>query len=175
MGQYLSVALAKNIFIEKDSMNENFEDIRENLEKTLDLSLYNIESGKKYFILEMKTEIFHKEIIGLMEEISPNLILREREYMQKQMNEIKNKNYEEMMEIAKKHDMGFCYLEGSVFCNDISYILDKHTVFCDVIDFTSDGKIFMECYYDIFYYLRNSIIKSLKSALKNSIVVTIIG
>lgn len=80
-----------------------------------------------------------------------------------------------MMDIAKKHDMNFCYLEGSIVCNDISYLLNEHTGFCDVIDFTSAGKIFMECYNDIFYYLRNSIVKSLKSPLRKSIVVTIIG
>ena len=69
------------------------------------------------------------------------------------------------------------FLEGSRVCNDISY-LDPHgdnDIYCDIIDFISDGKVFLECYWDIFTYFRNCIIQLSKSPIRTGFVVTIVG
>lgn len=175
MGQYLSVSLAKTIYMQKNSKEESFENVKESLSSLFDLSLYDINNESDYFVLEMKKEPFQKEIVNLMCEICESITFAEKEYMQKIIEDIKSKNYKQIMEMAERNSMYFRYGKGSHVSNDISYLLNNHRGFCDTIDFIYDGKIFMECYNNIFYYLRNSIIKGIKNPLGKSIVVTMIG
>lgn len=175
MGTYLSLGLAKTIYITKKSTEEKIDNMLEILDKDFDLSFYNIMQSEKYFVLDLKHEIFEKEVANLMKEIGNTMTGYIKEFNCKAINEIEGKNHDEIMEIAKDKILGFQYMKGYFICNDISYLLGDHTGFADVIDFINDGKIIMECYSELFYCFRTNIVNALKSKLKKSVVITIIG
>lgn len=175
MGTYLSVAVATTIYIRKNSSSETIDSIKGSLDQNFDLSNYSIDSSEKYFILDLKSEIFEKEIVNLMQEIVDTLPEAIKSYTNEDIEKIKGKKCSEIMEVSKEHPIGFQYLDGSIICNDVSYLLKGHRGFADVIDLVNDGKILMECYSDIFYFLRTNLVKALKSKLRKSVVITIIG
>ena len=53
--------------------------------------------------------------------------------------------------------------------------INKLTIFADIIVYMIDGKILMECYADMFRYLRNLILKNSNNPIKTSAVISIIG
>lgn len=175
MGTYLSVAVATTIYIRKNSSSETIDSIKDNLDQNFDLSNYSIKSSEKYFVLDLKSKIFEEEILNLMQEIVNTLPENLKSYTNEDIEEIKGKKISEILKLAEEHPLGFQYLEGSIVCNDISYLLKGHSGFADVIDLINDGKILMECYSDMFYFLRTNLVKALRTKLRKSIVITIIG
>ena len=110
-----------------------------------------------------------------MQEIVNTLPENLKSYTNEDIEEIKGKKISEILKLAEEHPLGFQYLEGSIVCNDISYLLKGHSGFANVIDLINDGKILMECYSDMFYFLRTNLVKALRTKLRKSIVITIIG
>ena len=175
MGTFLSIGLAKTIFIRKNNTDETFDEMREGLSKNFDLSLYEEITLDKYFVLDLKSEIFEKEIINLLKEISDNASEYDKDNIHENMNKMQGKRYEEVKEMASNGEISFSCVKGSRVSNDISYLLDNHEGFADIMSIICDGKIIMECYSDIFYFMRNIIVNALKSKLRKCVVISIIG
>lgn len=175
MGQYLTVGVATKIFIEKGG--EEKENLRDEFNKNFNLKLYDIYEEENYFILTLKKEMLEKNISKLIGEMKQKARQTGEEDYNNIERELNKKKYDEILEIAKEKKLyRFQFFEGSKFTNDVGYILKESRIaFCDIIGIEMDGKVFFECYYDIFYFLRNSIIESLKNELKDAIVVTLIG
>lgn len=181
MGQFLTVGVAKSIFIKKYGRIEK-ETILENLKNEIDINLYNYIEDEKYIMLSMKKEIFETELAPLIEEVTKyisNDNTEKIELFKKASKEIKGKNEDEIMEYLSEeivYDLHFC--EGSPFYNNfIHYIYPDYgeRIFCDLVELISDGKIVMEACGEIFSFIRHAIINGLKSKIKSAIVVTISG
>lgn len=177
MGTYLACGIAKTIAIEKDNYTK--EEILKKLKGTIDLNIYMkpIED-ERYLFLEMKKEFMEKYAVRFIEEqlkIATKNSKQDGAYKEF-VEQLKDKKYDDLMEIAENSKYPeFQLIEGSVFSNDISYIADRLKIFADMIIYISDGKVFMECYYDMFRYLRNLIIKNSTNPIKTSVMVSIIG
>lgn len=173
MGQYLAVSIANKIYVQ-DSYRVLAE-LPEKLKENVDLSIYNIKKENSGFVLELKEEVFMKNIVPLLKEISESCHRCDKETIEEIFTEIEDKSIAQIIEESEEEDINFSYEKGSIASNDISYILDGYDVVCDSFLVFIEGKVFFECYYSMFTFFRNSIIKSLKNPLKSAIMVSIIG
>ena len=150
--------------------------IRKN-KKTIDLNIYNNPlENEKYLLLETKREFMEKYAIKFIEEQLEIALENTSEEDKSLIKELKDKKYDELMEFAEeKQYQNFQLIEGNIYSNDISYIANKLTIFADIIVYMIDGKILMECYADMFRYLRNLILKNSNNPIKTSAVISIIG
>lgn len=177
MGTYLCCGIAKRITVEKERKTK--EEILERLKESIDLDIYEepIEN-ERFLMLEIKKEILENYAIDFIEEqlkIGKQNTTDDR-YNRMEIWDLKGKKYEELIDIAKNHEcIQFELIEGCIFANDISYIAKGLRIYADVIIYSSDGKIIMECYNEIFRYFRNLIIKSSNSPIKTAVVVSIVG
>ena len=177
MGRYLSCGIATKITILK-RYNEENDIIMERIGKNIDLNIYERIDYDDEIVLQIKKDILEKNIVDFIVEQS-NYFKDgiEKDTLDK-LEQLKGLPFEEMIEVAReKYIYKFQFLEGNRVCNDISY-LDPHgdnDIYCDIIDFISDGKVFLECYWDIFTYFRNCIIQLSKSPIRTGFVVTIVG
>lgn len=153
------------------------EKILEKIKKTIDLNIYNNPlENEKYLLLEMKREFMEKCAIKFIEEQLEIALENTSEEDKSLIKELKDKKYDELMEFAEeKQYQNFQLIEGNIYSNDISYIANKLTIFADIIVYMIDGKILMECYADMFRYLRNLILKNSNNPIKTSAVISIIG
>lgn len=178
MGQYLDCGIATEIIVEK--RRNSTEKILEKIKNKIDLNIYNISQNDELVCLDIKEDVFEKYAIPFIEEqlemVKSNLTTEKELKSLKNLEELKGKSYEELIKISnEKSNYFFQRLEGNRFCNDVSYLTDGDIAYADVISYISDGKIYMECYHDIFDYIRKLIIKSSKNPIRTAAVVTIIG
>lgn len=178
MGQYLSCGIATEIIVEKRW--DSTEKILEKMKNKIDLNIYDISQDDKYICLSIKEDIFEKYAIPFIEEqlepVKNNLTTEKELRSLKNFEELKGKSYEELIKISnEKSNYFFQRTEGNRVCNDVSYLTDGNIAYADVINYISDGKIFMECYHDIFDYIRSLMIKSSTNPIRTAAVVTIIG
>ena len=171
MGQYLSIGLATKIYVEKDRLGK--EDLEKAFINNFKLSLYDVSEDEDCYILNLKEEVLENNLIELLGEMEQKATKSEKEKYIKAKKELKGKNYKELLDIADKQSVyKFQLLK---YGNDISYMLENGGAYCQIISIESDGKVYFECYYDIFTFIRNSVIESLNNELKYAVVVTIIG
>ena len=177
MGTFLCCGIAKTIIVKKESNTK--EDILQKMRNAIDLNIYNEPlENEKYLLLEMKREYLEKYVIEFIEEQLEIAVqdTNEKEDHKSIIENLRNKNYDELMQIAEeKQYQNFQLVEGNIYSNDISYIANKLTIFADIIVYMIDGKILMECYTDMFRYLRNLILKNSNNPIKTSAVISIIG
>ena len=175
MGTFLCCGIAKTIIVKKERYTR--EEILEKIKKTIDLNIYNNPlENEKYLRLEMKREFMEKYAIKFIEEQLEIALENTSEEDKSLIKELKDKKYDELMEFAEeKQYQNFQLIEGNIYSNDISYIANKLTIFADIIVYMIDGKILMECYADMFRYLRNLILKNSNNPIKTSAVISIIG
>ena len=177
MGRYLSCGIATEITILK-RYNEENDIIMERIGKNIDLNIYERIDYDDEIVLQIKKDIFEKYIVDFIVEQSKYFKDGIGKDTIDKLEQLKGLSYDEMIEIAKEKKIyTFQFLRGDRICNDISY-LDPHgdnDIYCDIIDFISDGKVFLECYWDIFTYFRNCIIQLSKSPIRTGFVVTIVG
>jgi len=82
-----------------------------------------------------------------------------------------------MIEYSKDYNrMPFYHSIGYFgICNDISYIFTN--LRCDatvnMVNYITDGKIIMECWYNIFKYLREKLVNATDNVLKDALFLTI--
>ena len=172
MGTYLDIGIATTIYARKEDSWRDYlkEQVLENLSKNIDLNIYNIIDEEKYVILEIKPEIFENEIVNILRE-RLKYCKNPKEEMEK-INKIKGLSYKELINIAKeKSIINFCLMESA----DISYIAERIEVYCDFISILSEGKVFFECYNNMFNYIRNLLIATSKNPLKTAQIITISG
>lgn len=178
MGQYLACGIATKIIVEK-KWNKT-EEVLKKMKRRIDLNIYNISENDKYICLDIKENIFEKYAIPFIEEqleIIKDNITNERILEDfKNFKELEGKSFEELVKISnEKSNYFFQKLEGNRFCNDVSYLTKGDFAYADIISYISDGKIFMECYYNMFDYIRKLIVKSSTNPIRTSAIVTIIG
>ncbi len=180
MGAYVSCGIAKSIEIEKKGRhygNYKVDEILEEVGKEIDLNIYDIKETERAIYLELKPKIFQENAVPFIKEQLEKRNLK-KDYTKedlKKLKDLEGKSYEELIEIAEeKSCRPFQLIEGCILTNDISYISDsKFEMHADIIIYILDGKAFMECYSDIFYYFRKTIIDGSNNPIKSSVVITL--
>lgn len=180
MGAYLSCGIAKSIAIDKKQRfcgKYEKEEILEEIKKEIDLNIYDIKETENAIYLELKPKIFEENAVAFVKEQLEKRNLN-KDYVKEDLEKIKKlegKDYEELIEAAKeKSCRPFQLIEGCILTNDISYISDsKFEIHADIIIYIMDGKAIMECYSDLFYYLRKTIMNESNNPIKSSVVLTL--
>lgn len=180
MGQYLACGIATQIRIERDWKSDKTEKILEKLGRKINLDIYDVYADDDIICLDIKKNLFEKYAVSFIEEqleiIKDSLTYEYEVEGLKDLKKIKGKSYDELIKISNdKSCFYFQMLEGNRVCNDVGYLADGETAYADVVTYISDGKIYMECYYQMFDYIRELIIKSSTNPIKTAAVVTIIG
>jgi len=153
------------------------DEIINSLSKKMNLSIYNIEESENYVYLKLKKEILEENIISFIKEQFKKIDSSWAKKYYDEICKLEVKKYDELMEIAKEKSITpFQYSEGSIYSNDVSYLIDGNNYCCaDVISYFSEGKVIMECYSCLFEYFRETIIESTDNPIKDAFVITITG
>ena len=169
MREYLTCGIAKRIVIRSEDEQEDKETILERIGQNIDLNLYNRIDDEEYIILNIKKDIFEKNVHELIDEQTKRFYMNEYEkiFIGYQLKDLKNMKYEEILKY-------FNIKRGDSVTNNISYLdsTGKCVIYCDLLEFFGTGDTFFECYNDIFTYFRNCIINSSKNAIRTSMVIT---
>ena len=173
MGRYLSCGIAERILVDKERYSKD--EILDKIKDSIDINIYDTDESEEYVELKLKKDILEKYAIKFIEEQLK--IAKINNSKIERLKELENKKYEELMEIAhEKRYINFEFLEGYIgFSNDISYLADGLTITADIIDFLNDGKIIIECYYNLFRYFRNQVIQNSSNPIRTAMVVSLIG
>ena len=177
MGQCLACGIATKITILKKYSEDN-DKVMERIGRTIDLNIYNRINYDDAIVLEIKRDIFEENVIDFIIEQSEDFYGTYKKDATEQLATLKGLNYDDLIKIAKEKDVySFQFLDGYRYiCNDITYLdPESKDIYCDIIIFVDDGKVFLECWYGIFTYLRNRIIKSSNNPIRTATVVTISG
>lgn len=180
MGQYLACGIATQIKVKRDWRSDRTEKILENIGKKINLDIYDVYTDDDLICLDIKKNLFEKYAVPFIEEqleiIKDGLTCDYEIEGLKDLKKLKGKSYDELIEISnEKNCFFFQMLKGNRFCNNVGYLASSATAYADVITYISDGKIYMECYYQMFDYIRNLIMNSSTNPIKSAAVVTIIG
>lgn len=182
MGRYLDCGIATKITILKDGGylrgKYSKEEILKEIGKEVDLNIYNVEESEKEIYLNIKETILENNIVEFITE-QLKVLEDKNKYIKEaleKLQEIKGLTYSEIMKIANEKSIYVLqFLEGCILANDISYITKNFIIYADIISYVGNGKILMEQYYSLFYYIRNLIVKSSKNPIRTAAVITIIG
>lgn len=177
MGTYLSCGLAHQITI-KSRYAEDSDKILKRIGQNIDLNLYDKYEMENCILLEIKEDVFEKYAVDFIIEQSKYFRRDNNSNIENELKQLKNLKYFELIEKAEGESIfNFQLAKGGCFCNNISY-LDPNgncDIFCDLISYIFEGKVFLECYNSIFTYLRNCIINSSKNPIRTAVMVTEIG
>lgn len=175
MGIALDIGVATKISIEKKSGFKMYskDEILEKLKDCLNLELYNIDEDEESVLLEIKEDIFLKNIYNLLltETLSSKWKNEDKENFDKLLLSIKKaKSINEVEEIVK--DKGSYYMFFCEGCpwEDISYISDEDlNIIPKMLVFENSYKVIFETYYSIFRYLRAKIQQAIDNPLKDDV------
>lgn len=178
MREYLSCGIAKRIIIRSKNEDESKNTILERIGRNIDLNLYDRIDNEEYIILNIKKEIFQKNVYKLVNEQVNKILMHEfdKEYTQYQLKDLEDMKYDELIQVSKRGGINaFYFKRGDEISNDISYLdlEGKCKVYCDLIQFAQTGETIFECCKGMFTYFRNGIINSSENPLKTAIVITL--
>lgn len=171
----LNCGVATCISIEKGKYSTD--EILEDLKLSINIDIFNIEDQEKYLYLTIKEDIFEDNIIDFIKSEISKLCDPYLERSIKFLDEFEGKTFDEMIEYSKDYNrMPFYHSIGYFgICNDISYIFTN--LQCDatvnMVNYITDGKIIMECWYNIFKYLREKLVNATDNVLKDALFLTI--
>ncbi len=179
MGQNINLGIATTIYAKKNSTYTPTE-IKGALAECLNLEIYTMHENEKYVYLSLKEDIFMKNYEKLIKNEYKILDFNDKNY--EVFNEIRDMSYNKLLEGLQEKDIChpcFQFTEAyGYFSNNISYILGSKyniEVSADIISYYLSEKVFLECYYDLFKYIRNKIILSMDNPLKDAVFITITG
>ncbi|MGL5151859.1 MAG: hypothetical protein ACRC7N_14930 [Clostridium sp.] len=160
MGQYISFTLTHNIKVSKENLqryNISKEEILKSLDKEFDTTLYDLIEFEEYFELRAKEELFNKNTLkGFLKEQFELFNCTEDELFDK-LDSLDS--YEDIVNFAE--DKPFCNFQEQtgvygVRCGGWNSFR-VHTM---GIIFFLEGKAYLECYDEMFNYIRRLIVKS---------------
>lgn len=181
MGRYLACCIATTITVEK--VKDRFSnpstknEIINMLSEKINLGIYNIKEDEENVYFELKEDVFEKNATSFIKEQLKKIDLKHIKEDYEEICKLEGKKYNELMKVAKKKSIeSFQYLNGSIFCNDASYLTNgEYNCYADVIIYLIEGKVIFESYYTMFKYFRKLILESTDNPIKDAVVVTITG
>lgn len=174
MGAFTKAMVAYELYVEKKKEYgyEEFtkQEILTKLEKSLDLSLYEIREDDEVVLLKLKPDIlkqngkaFFLEQIKLYEGNSE--LLENTENFFDQMGE------KTIIEAIKEYKP---YMSIGIFDYGmwgVTYLDRELNIYWNGIFFLYEGKVIMECYVELSRYLHNLIRKTSQNPLRNAVVI----
>lgn len=174
MGAFTKAMVAYELYVEKKKEYgyEKFtkQEILTKLEKSLDLSLYEIREDDEVVLLKLKPDIlkqngkaFFLEQIKLYEGNSE--LLKNTENFFDQMGE------KTIIEAIKEYTP---YMSIGIFDYGmwgVTYLDRELNIYWNGIFFLYEGKVIMECYVELSRYLHNLIRKTSQNPLRNAVVI----
>ncbi|MBR1883833.1 MAG: hypothetical protein IJ809_02650 [Clostridia bacterium] len=179
MGQYLRIGIATKIRVSKERRFDEdltYEQIVDDLKETINIDNYNIINTKNNVIFELKNTLIEKHAMDLiLEQLEIYETKANFERKKKELQRFNKDLLKKLNEVGYSTKIDCFFLDnGGFYINDVSYISKcGATCYADMIVFICEGKILMECYFDVFRYLRQKIIESTESHIKDSIMITI--
>lgn len=176
MGLALVVGVATKIVVEKENYYEGKctkEEVLEDLKDELNFDLYDIEEDEKNVTFFIKEDVFVNNIYNLLlsetknnewkghEKERFNLILENKKAMD---------SVEKMKNVVKEDGSYFLHIMSGNCLETISYISKKRfTIYAELLVYNDAFKVFLECYFDIFKYLREKIRNAIDNPLKDDV------
>lgn len=179
MGQYINIGLATTIYVTKENLwgeDHTIKEVSETLSENLNLDLYTVEETKKSIIFSIKEDVFADNIIDFLKTEYKYLGCEEdAEEIFNAINEIPKK---ELLKKIEDRDIlfeNFQFTERGYDSNDISYLSKDLQIYADIVSYELEGKVFLECYSELFKYLKKRITESMTNPLKDALVISIFG
>ncbi|WP_050637385.1 hypothetical protein [Candidatus Stoquefichus sp. SB1] len=178
MAQYVYVTIATKIVVKKTGhyyfggMEYTMEQIREKLENTFNLSLYNIYENSEYVGFVMKPEIIKQYLYDFLYEQSFHLLCGDE--IRNELENIRDLDEEMIVYMLRNNQLKYIhYIDFDVMKSD--YIAYDLEIYLEGVNYLSDGKIKMELYAELFQYINQMIRKSSTNPLKDAVYIMIVG
>ena len=157
MGQYVQLGICNKAIISKTQLEGRvtYEEFIEEMNKELNLELYNIIDDEEKYIFVLKSKALDKDkLIEFLEE-QYDLCYADKVYTQKIIDKMKNiSNSEDVINLDKeKKYENFQYNDyayGNIYCTKRQH---KIVIEYELMVYFIQGKILMECYYDFLKYI----------------------
>ena len=184
MGQYLTIGIATKISVRKDEAKWQASATIEKIKETLELNynksgIYTVEETEDSVLLKLRSEVAEAELTDLLQDFYALRYSDKDKYVMEMMDTLKNyTKWEEWKEIAdEKRDYYFQqdpYVITSTPCP--GGWTNSLTTYVEQILLSSDGKIIMECWGNLFRFFTRLIKERLsKYELADSLLVAISG
>lgn len=170
MGQYLEVGIAISLTVSKKKRRWDTiytrEQIEEELRENINLDLYELkEEDNEYLYWQIKRNEFVENISEFLTEQSS---FYGRPVSTELMALLETKDYDQIIRAAKdKQYYEFQMIEGG---GKFSYLMENVDVYGESITFFTEGKAYLECYYNLFRYMGKLLRYACKNKLKDTVV-----
>lgn len=178
MAQYVYITIATKIIVKKTgkfyfgSKEYTAQEIRERLEQTFCMDLYDIYENDEYVGFVLKSGVLDKYLYDFLYEQSFHLFCGEQ--IRAELNFLKNLDEENILNMLRNEELCyFHYMNFDVMKSD--YLAYDLEIYSEGINYLSDGQIKMECYSELFQYINKMIRKSSSNPLKDTVYVMIVG
>ena len=178
MGQYIGCGVATELSVRKGKYSKS--EILKEMEKELDLSIYNISENENEIYFNIKDDIFDKNILPFIIEQMEDLA-KERKSIDEDIKILKEFNsFKEFQkeyrnnEEKEYNDLINILLEYEWDLWKISTLSNDFNVSGTALLYLYNGKVIMEEYKSLFYYLRKNIIKGSKNPLKTAFIIDLV-
>ena len=183
MGQCIVIGVATTIYAtvtQEKSFGYSYtvDQVKEILSKEINLDLYDTEVYKNYLILHLKKDVFKDNIINLLE--SESKYFKKEKFSKDILEKIRKTPIDELIESIENKEINkddLFFAEFGMYSNDISYSSGKKYVemWADLFVYHIEGKVILETYNELFYYLRKKITENIDNPLKDDIFISIYG
>ncbi len=167
MGQYLQAGICYQIVIGKREFTDvlTVEQLFEELNKEIDLSLFNLEDTNEHVRFVIKEGIVLEQLHEFMEHQFSLYNAAYKDEFATVLSEIsKKKSLATIIELAKEKQFRF-FQESDVLQHFTVFSWKRVGVKVSMLTFFVDGKILMECYGDFLQYLEKLVRSNSKHAI----------
>ena len=175
MGTYVGCGVATELTVRK--WNYSKSEIVKEMEKELDLSIYNITESEREIHFNIKEDIFDKNILPFIIEQMEDLA-RVRKAIDEDIQILKEFNSfrEFQKEYRNNDDREYNILINTLLeyewdLGKISTLSNEFNVNGIALLYMYNGNTIMEEYKSLFYYLRKNIIKGSKNPLRTAFII----
>ncbi len=176
MGLAMVIGVATRIYVEKKLRFKVYskDEILEKLKNSLNLELYDVDENEEYVIFDIKNDIFIDNIYDLLKNEMEGFRWRDENDVA-ELNEIlrlieQKKSVKDVEKvICEKGSYYLHMMEGNCF-ETISYICeDDLCIMARLLVYDLSYKVYLECYFQTFNYLRKKLRSAIDNPLKDDI------
>lgn len=176
MAQYIYITIATHIMVRKQNeihFQEHLflkEEIKKQLGKYFNLSLYDEYENERIVGFYLKDEIIDRCLYDFLREQSYDLMCTQQ--MQAEISQLKNRDGQEILQMIRDCQLEFVHYQDF----DIPkrhYFAPNLDIYLEGITYLSEGKIMLEYSHELFSYIHSLLRKSYYSELKDATYICI--
>lgn len=178
MGQYVYVNIATKIIVAKNyesyvlrNQYYHYKDIKEKLEQQFNLDLFDCNQDENYVYYEIKEHILEECLYDFLYEQSQDLMYSE--WIRKDLLKIKGKKGYEMLDMIKNDELDYIHYFEYSYLKEHYFIKDC-CVYLEGICFLSEGKVYFECWNELFNYIHAQVRKASLNILKDTVYLELV-